>query len=142
MVAKALSQRNYFNFTNDAVVAIINLDSLKEVFLLLLSVSHRTFIILDALDECTDRNKLLDDWIQIGMSKQINVLVTSQKENVIAGMLQLLVEFVFDLASGEVDANISLYVQTSIKGDQELQELDSDTKLVVKSALVKGAKGI
>ena len=59
--------------------------SLLKIFYALLTTSHRTFVILDALDECAagrDRNELLDTIKEMieSSSAYLNILITSRKE--------------------------------------------------------------
>jgi hypothetical protein len=65
---------------------------------------------MDALDECSERNKLLDVIGQI-VQQNINLLVSSREERDITKGLQELIEVSLDLEANSIDADITLHVQ-------------------------------
>jgi hypothetical protein len=121
--------------------------SLFEIFGVLLAPSRRTFIILDALDECTigrDRNELLDTIKEMikSSSAYLNILVTSRKEIDIEKKLTSLVTTSICLEEAVVDSDIALHIQECLKNDDDLCTWDLDTKKKIKEELIKGAHGM
>ena len=116
------------------------------VRILSLLLTSRTFLLLDALDECTggaDRNDLLDTIEEIiKTSQNLNLLATSRKEVDIEKRLKPLFDNRMALEENVVDADIYLYVRRTLTNDDELREWDSKTKEEIQDALVKGANGM
>jgi ankyrin repeat domain-containing protein 50 len=94
--------------------------SLIKIFSALLTTSHRTFVILDALDECEDRNKLLEIIIEMmaSSSTYLNILVTSRKEQDIEDELVSLINTLLNLEEAVVDRDIALYIQQCKDADR------------------------
>jgi Cdc6-like AAA superfamily ATPase len=118
--------------------------SLLEILFSLLTTSSRTFVILDALDECINRADLLDTIEEIVKvsTKYLNVVVTSRKERDIDKRLKTL--FVYDVALEEnvIDSDITLHIHECLKNDAELRTWDLETKNNIEQALLKGAHGM
>jgi archaellum biogenesis ATPase FlaH len=121
--------------------------SLLKIFYGSLTTSHRTFVILDALDECAvgkERNELLltiKEMIELS-SGYLNVLITSRKEKDIEDTLTSLIGTLVCLEEAVVDADISLHIQERLKNDKKLRMWDISTKENVQEALTKGAHGM
>lgn len=87
------------------------LDILRQVC----DESPSTFIVLDALDECTDRDELmaiinaLTEW----RLERLHILLTSRKERDIEASLECLVDKsnILSLRSSTIDEDIQRYVQ-------------------------------
>jgi len=121
---------------------------LLKAFPSLLANSYRTFIILDALDECPagiDRTDLLNaikDMIDSSSELYLNILVTSRRERDIAMKFTNLIDNAIGLEESVVDSDIALYVRRCIRSDQEFQEWDDDTKKNMEQILCKKANGM
>ena len=120
--------------------------NLFRIFSSLLTNSHRTFVILDALDECkagTDRQELLDqikEMINLS-SKHLNILVTSRREKDIEDKLMPVITTRIPLEDSDVDSDIALHIRNCLKTDDELQWGD-DTKKQIEEVLCKKANGM
>lgn len=122
------------------------LPDLIQFFTSPLASTHRTFILLDALDECPsgpDRDNLLEVLTVMISMGNLNILLTSRREKDIAEELEGLANLVIiDLKSGGLDSDIELYVQNRLVQDRKLQRWDPDPKQKIQKALVDGANGM
>jgi hypothetical protein len=112
-----------------------------------LTATHRTFILLDALDECSigpERDNLLNvikEMITMSAS-YLNILVTSRKEKDISDELEQIISIKVDFRDGDVASDISLHVQKCIENDKKLRKWDLKIKQMIQNALVDGAHGM
>ncbi|KIK00558.1 hypothetical protein K443DRAFT_7603 [Laccaria amethystina LaAM-08-1] len=103
-----------------------------------------TFIILDALDECTEREKLLN-WIQtLILEKDINLglhlIVTSCPELEIEDKFKS--HHYLDLVEESENHDLVAYLDYQLQNDSDLQKWNSDTQEQIKSSLMKKADGM
>jgi hypothetical protein len=108
----------------------------------------QTYIVLDALDECTQRVELMDIFETIVGWKvgSLHLLVTSRKERDIESSLE---EFVdgqnrICLQSVIVDKDIQRYVRQRLSDDKRLQIWKKDASMMrqIETVLMSGAKGM
>jgi NACHT domain len=107
-----------------------------------------TYIILDALDECIDRDelmvaiKILAEW----RLERLHILVTSRKERDIEDELERVVEksSIIPLQSSIVDQDIQRYVHHRLSTDKNLKKWHKDLEIrnEIEIALMKGAHGM
>ncbi|KAL0635425.1 hypothetical protein Q9L58_005633 [Maublancomyces gigas] len=100
------------------------------------------FLVIDALDECTERPALLGTLctiIQHERGKHIKVLVASREEQNIRAAFSSL-----PLLSirTQMSSDIRLYVTESIDTDTRLRSLPEEIKLEIKGTISEGAKGM
>jgi len=104
----------------------------------------QTYIIVDALDECSEREKLLVligdiiDW-KIGT---LHILATSRKEQDIEDYLSSLISDEINIQSTFVDADIQVHVRERLRNDRRLRKWSVDAQLEIETALVDGAHGM
>jgi hypothetical protein len=117
--------------------------SIVKTFLLLLesSDSNRIYLLMDALDECLERDKLLDIIGQI-VQQNINLLITSRKERDITERLAESIEVTIDLKGDGIDADIALRVHKCLECDKRLRKWPLKIKQQILNALVKKADGM
>jgi Cdc6-like AAA superfamily ATPase len=118
---------------------------LVETLVSLFQLSDRTFLIVDALDECSDseRDDLLDVITKITQAQQVGLLATSCNERDIARSLQRTVENVTSLQEGDgIADDISLHVQKCLQEDIRLREWPLKIKEEIQMALINGAHGM
>lgn len=118
----------------------------KMVFILsqMLKSFKATYIVLDALDECTDREDLLQ-FIEALMGwniDKLHVLTTSRKENDIAASLETLVTCQLCIQSALVDADIRVHVLERLSNDPKLKKWPISVQKEIEDALIQGAKGM
>ena len=109
------------------------LDDLQKTLRGMLDGFSSTFIILDALDECTERERLLN-WIQTlildNFEKDINLglhlIVTSRPEQEIEDKLKSY--DYLDLVEESENHDLVTYLDYQLQNDSALKKWNSDTK--------------
>jgi hypothetical protein len=125
-----------------------SLDSLLDVLKEMIHQFPQTYIVLDALDECTDRIELLGILESIAgwQLDELHLLVTSRKERDIEGSLECLVEDsnIICLQSKLVDQDIRSYVHQRLAVDKNLKKWQKDSDVVhdIETALMEGSQGM
>lgn len=117
-------------------------DALIKTLSSLVKSFKKTYIIIDAVDECCERSdviKLLKQFIL--SSDQINMLITSRKAQDIITALQPDIEVVKCIDNAKVDADVELYVHKYLDTDSTLKRCLPVREEVTK-VLVKGANGM
>ncbi|KAI9813355.1 MAG: hypothetical protein M1826_002523 [Phylliscum demangeonii] len=104
----------------------------------------QTFIVVDALDECSDWDGLLDVIEQIVEWKfsSLHLLVTSRKEKDIEARLQALQPVLIPVQSSQVQDDIRLHVRQCLFTEAKLKKWPAAVQLEMEEALVKGAQGM
>jgi hypothetical protein len=108
----------------------------------------QTYIVLDALDECTDRTELMAILERIAGLKLegSHLLVTSRKERDIESSLETIVDThnTICLQSELVDRDIRTYVRQRLSNDKSLSKWHKDPSIrhEIETALMKGAQGM
>ena len=122
----------------------LTIEELKTVLHQMVNSFNGTYILLDALDECTDREELLG-FIEAVMNwnvDSLHVLATSRKENDIAMSLEPLVTCQQCIQSALVDADIRLHILEKLSNDLKLKRWPVDVQKEIENALMRGAKGM
>jgi ankyrin repeat domain-containing protein 50 len=120
------------------------LKSLQEIIL----EFPQTYIVLDALDECSNREELMEiiRSIQSWKIERLHVLVTSRKERDIENSFQSFVdgEHTICLQNKLVDPDIQTYIQQRLLKDKKLEKWRKDDKIrdEIEAALMNGAHGM
>jgi len=120
------------------------LDDLQNTLQRILDDFSSTFIILDALDECTERKKLLN-WIQnVILDKDTNLgphlIVTSRPEQDIEDKFKSY--HYLDLVEESENHDLVAYLDYQLQNDSDLQKWNSDTQEQIKLTLMKQADGM
>ena len=120
------------------------LDDLQKTLQRIVDGFSSTFIILDALDECAEREKLLN-WIQCFiLGKEINLglhlIVTSRPEQEIMDKFKCC--HCLDLVEESENHDIMAYLDYQLQNDSDLHKWNSDTQKQVKLTLMKQADGM
>ena len=120
------------------------LDDLQNTLQRILDGFSSTFIILDALDECAEREKLLN-WIETFiLEKDINIglhlIVTSCPEQEIEDKLRSY--HYLDLVEESEKHDLAVYLDYQLQNDSNLQKWNSDIKEQMKLTLMKQADGM
>lgn len=105
---------------------------------------NATYILLDALDECTDREELFK-FIKAVIGWKItnlHILTTSRKENDIATSLEPLVTCELSIQDKLVGADIRVHVLERLSNDSKLQKWPINVRKEIEDALTKDAKGM
>lgn len=122
-----------------------SLDALQKCLKEILQGDGDTFLIIDALDECTQREELLDLIEEICSWKQPNlkILITSRNERDIEDVLSTLSTCICIQSAG-IDSDIRLYVDKRLNSDPKLKKWSNNAALTdeIRTALVNGADGM
>jgi hypothetical protein len=104
---------------------------------------HQTYLIMDALDECSERRDLLKTIRRlIQTSAQVNMLVTGREEQDLTEGLHGVISNSISLECGGLDADIERHIHKCLENDGEWQNCRPTIKQEVQEALVKGACGM
>ena len=118
------------------------LDDLQNTLRRILDGFSSTFIIMDALDECAEREKILN-WIQtliLEKDIKLHLMVTSRPEQEIEDKLGS--HHYIDLVKESGDRDLDLYLDNQLENDSDLQKWNFETQKQIKLALKKKADGM
>ena len=119
------------------------LGELQNTLQTILDGFSSTFIILDGLNECTEREKLLN-WIQIVIMEEINLglhlIVTSRSEQEIEEKFKSY--HYIDLVEQSENHDLVAYLDYQLQNDSDLRKWDSATQELIKVTLMKQADGM
>jgi Cdc6-like AAA superfamily ATPase len=121
--------------------------SMSRLLQVLGSVSKlfsRVYVVIDALDESKDRERLLALLIEILEAESLDtvqLLVTSQRELDIERAI-LPLSTILSLSNPYVDEDIRKYIQSCLSQNRRFSKWPDDLKAETEKALVKGAKGM
>ena len=123
-----------------------SLEALQRTLLLILDSFRDAYVIVDALDECSDRMKLLD-WIrEIAGWKvgKLHFLATSRQERDIEMRLLSLQPLSICLEGESVDLDIATYLDRMLQDNEESTawNVDGYMRDKVKTSLLQGAQGM
>jgi hypothetical protein len=110
----------------------------------MLSNTTKTYIILDALDECTDREELLEFIQEINGWKvgNLHILATSRNERDIEAALKPILTSQISIQDVQVNDDIKLYIRQRLCDDPKLKEWPTRVKGEIEEALLGGAQGM
>ena len=120
------------------------LDDLQNTLQRILAGFSSTFIILDALDECIERENLLN-WIETTIPEQdvnlrLHLIVTSRPEHEIEDKLKSY--DYLDLVKESKNHDLVAYLDYQLWNDSNLRKWDSNTQDQIKFRLMKQADGM
>jgi hypothetical protein len=123
-------------------------EALLEVIPQVIRGFNQVFVVLDALDECTQRSELmhvLENLIERQLPN-MHLLMTSRKERDIEGSLEDYVsaENIICLQSDVVDRDIQRYVRQRLSDDKSLIKWrrDAASRQEIETALMRKARGM
>jgi hypothetical protein len=121
-----------------------SVQSLQSVLLTILEAFDDVYIILDALDECTERKDLLN-WIKQMTSwkrSKLHLLNTSRPEEDIAKHLRLLDPDHVYIKQDLVTHDIEIYIDRILDGEDSFEQWGDKTKAIIKNTLLENAGGM
>jgi hypothetical protein len=125
-----------------------SLDALLEAMQKMIEEFPQSYIILDALDECTDRAELMSivDKISGWQTQNLHLLVTSRRERDIETSLEYFVDGqnIICLQSELLDKDIQICVRQRLSDDKSLSKWQKDPiiKQEIETALMQRACGM
>ena len=123
--------------TRDATVT-----QLTEALLSVARQMNPIYIVIDALDECSDRKTLFEVLKTFCKTKHMNLLVTSRREHDIGSALTGLIEYVIPIEDERVNVDINLHVQRCVRDDLDLCKWDDNLKSTMIQTLTSKAQGM
>ncbi|KAL6714576.1 hypothetical protein ACLMJK_008001 [Lecanora helva] len=117
---------------------------LIEAIRRVIGLSPAFFLILDALDECLERDKLLDflGELQSWEQAKISVFATSRREPDIEDSLSTTATHIISLEDNVIDNDILLYINNQLQSKKGLSKWPEDIKAEIRSTLLNGANGM
>jgi osmotically-inducible protein OsmY len=115
-------------------------DTLREI----LGSFQQAFVILDALDECMEREELLEliETILAWKIENLHILATSRNEKDINDFLESLVTGQISIEGASVDADIRTHIREQLKKDSKLRKWPANIQTEIEETLMKGAAGM
>jgi len=117
-------------------------DEISKTLFTVLHKGRKVYLILDALDECTERQLLLRVVEQMLSLDSIHLLLTSRKEYDIQTALEPSVIVIVSMDDKRVDPDIRMHVERCLHEDPKLCKWDEKIKDEIVKELVSGAKGM
>ncbi|KAJ9298846.1 hypothetical protein DTO271G3_3088 [Paecilomyces variotii] len=110
----------------------------------LLARFKKTYLIVDALDECCEQDDMIDLMSTLRGSHEwvANLFVTSRKERLIEDRLTSLTDLSVSLDNPEVNSDIRTLVNNVLASDPKLKRRPTTLKEEIRRALVQGANGM
>ena len=116
---------------------------MTETLFTILRKGKRAYLIMDALDECSERSLLLQIIEQIlQLDDDIHLLLTSRNEYDIQTALMPSIAVIVSIEDKRVDPDIRLHVEQCLHNDPKLCKWDKKIKDEIVKDLVSGAKGM
>jgi hypothetical protein len=118
--------------------------SLQSVLLTILETFDDIYIVLDALDECTERKDLLK-WIKQMTSwkgSKLHLLTTSRPEEDIAKNLRLLDPDYVDIKRDLITRDVERYIDCTLDDEDAFDQWNDEIKANMKSKLLESAGGM
>ena len=120
------------------------LDDLHNVLEKILGGFDSVYIILDALDECSERDKMLD-WVQtvilhMNGNLKLHLVTTSRPEKEINDRFNSY--HCVDLVKASGNHSILAYLDYQLQNDYDLQKWSHEIQDEIKSTLIKQADGM
>jgi ankyrin repeat domain-containing protein 50 len=116
---------------------------LIDTFLSIVGQARQTYVMIDALDESSDRQSMFEVIETIlKTDDKINLLMTSRKEPDIQNMLQHSIDYFVPIEDKRVDADIHIYVERCLQNDPDLSKWDNDLKSKIVASLTSRAHGM
>jgi len=122
--------------------------SLEETMKQMIQEFPQVYIVLDALDECSDRTELTDilETIAGWHLDNLHFLVTSRRERDIESSLETFInqQNMINLETTLMNEDIQKYIQHRLRNDKKLQKWQKDpgVKQEIEHTLTKGAHGM
>jgi hypothetical protein len=119
-------------------------EDLIQTFQQILENFQNVFIIVDALDECGDRDGLLMllENIFNWQLEQLHILATSRRERDIEDSFESFVTAQVSIQSERVNPDIRIYISERLKKDLRLRKWPMDVKTEIEETLMARADGM
>ena len=119
-----------------------DLEKLVDVLMSLLNICTGVYIVIDALDECSDRELLLRIISRMHHNGIVRLMATSRRESDIEQELGPLTKWTTNLTNSAHHEDIRLYIQTQLRNNPVLKSWPKTTRSQIEKSLVDGAHGM
>ena len=119
-------------------------DDLMAILMSIVQGPQRVYIIIDALDECTEREALLaliEEIVGWKLST-LHILVTSRQEREIEDCLMPLSWRRVDLQAAVIAGDVKMHVRERLQNDAKLKKWPEKVQAEIEAALTEGANGM
>ena len=120
-------------------------DQLQDTLRHILDGLSDAYIVIDAVDECTDRQKTLD-WVNElvahtdrNVGKHLHIVATSRREQDIGEVFGALDQHSIDVGETTANKDITTYLKHHMK--LQFQQYDENTRKKIENSLTEGAEG-
>ena len=102
------------------------------------------FVVLDALDECTDPEGMLTFLHTVAQAQYsgLRILATGRRDRDIDAHLSLVAEYNIDIQSAVVDQDIRVYVQARLTTDPKLRKWPAAVQEEISQVMMEKAGGM
>jgi len=132
----------YFQIQNDEGQTTV--EALVATLRDIVQTFQHAYIILDALDECSEREEILSlieeivDW----KLHRLHILATSRKEQDIEDCLSSRVSNEISIQGKHLDADIRIHVREKLRRDRKLRKWSPDAQFEIETTLGDNAHGM
>lgn len=120
-----------------------SLDNIVSALVSILQGRRKVYILLDALDECLEQDRLLKFICTIESTcKNVSIFVSSRREYNIKEALVDRVTYDIDMKTAAVDADIELFVQNFLSTDKAFRKWPSDVRAEIKDEICRRSGGM
>lgn len=119
-------------------------ESIRHLFGEVLASTSSTYLVLDALDECADRENLLEficGLVDLKLTG-VRLLTTSRAVQSIQKRLDRIATYKIDIHSAAVDKDIRIYVRDRLATDSKLMKWPQSVRDEILTVLMKKADGM
>ncbi|KAK1621666.1 hypothetical protein BDP81DRAFT_400944 [Colletotrichum phormii] len=117
------------------------LEELLEATAVALGCSHQVFLVVDALDECSERGKLLNMLKELQSLHNLHLVLLSRREHDIEKALSASATEI-PLRGAHIDQDIAAYIRQRIQHSGEMQEWTVEDRAKVEAQLIEMAGGM
>ena len=116
---------------------------IQSLFYNKIAQAEHVYIVLDALDECTDQESFLAFLRKlIDTNGGLRILTTSRREKDIEDLLSTVADYNINIESAIVDRDISVYVHDRLAEDSRLRKWPSAVQKEITTTLMEQAGGM
>jgi hypothetical protein len=121
-----------------------NIDELVGVVIAEVSRTGRTFVMIDALDECPkeERQLFFETFVQGSLPSNLNVLITSRKEPDIDAALGPAFSRTICVQNAVIDVDVRVHVGKAIARDAKLLKWKPAIREEILNAIAEGSHGM
>ncbi|MCJ1360232.1 MAG: hypothetical protein MMC33_010235 [Icmadophila ericetorum] len=119
-------------------------DDLESTLQQMVKDFHQVFFVLDALDECTEREELMEliGHIVGWKAENLHLLTTSRRESGITETLEPLTTGQISIQNEVVNADIQIHLRNRLRNDSKLRKFRAHERKEIETKLMNGAHGM